>query len=75
MKNEDDPHEPKSRVIVGVAAICLWIVAWSVLVVSAAPTIEGWPTLVQMLFYLIAGLGWIVPLKPALRWMETGRWN
>jgi hypothetical protein len=24
-------------------------------------------------FYLFTGLIWIAPLKPVLRWMETGR--
>jgi hypothetical protein len=32
-----------------------------------------WP--VQAIFYLIAGIVWILPLKPLLRWMETGRWR
>jgi len=29
----------------------------------------------QTLFYLVAGLVWILPLKPLLRWMETGRFR
>ena len=72
---EGEPHDPKPRVIVGVLGIIGWIALWSYLAVSAAETIAGLPVLVQMLFYLIAGLGWVVPLKPALRWMETGRWR
>ncbi|MDQ3471690.1 MAG: DUF2842 domain-containing protein, partial [Pseudomonadota bacterium] len=34
-----------------------------------------WPVLVQAIFYLAAGLAWIVPLKPLLRWAETARWR
>lgn len=29
----------------------------------------------QLPVYLIAGIVWIAPLKPLLRWMETGRWR
>jgi hypothetical protein len=31
--------------------------------------------LLQGLFYLAAGIIWIAPLKPLLRWMETGRFR
>src|SRR5439155_37073 len=37
--------------------------------------IGGWPVLVQALFYLVAGLLWIVPLRPLIRWIESGRWR
>ena len=26
-------------------------------------------------FYLVAGIAWILPLKPLLRWMETGKFK
>jgi hypothetical protein len=31
--------------------------------------------LAQALLYLVAGVGWALPLRPALRWIETGRWR
>ena len=71
----EERHEPKSRVAIGVLGIVLWISVWTALVVSASDWVSTWPVLVQMLFYLVAGLGWVIPLKPALRWMETGRWR
>jgi hypothetical protein len=30
---------------------------------------------VQAPFYLAMGLLWIVPLRPLIRWIETGRWK
>ena len=33
------------------------------------------PVLVQAVFYLVAGVIWIMPLKPLLRWMELGTWR
>ncbi|HZG47223.1 MAG TPA: DUF2842 domain-containing protein, partial [Allosphingosinicella sp.] len=32
-----------------------------------------WP--LQAIFYLAAGTVWILPLKPLLQWMETGRFR
>ena len=56
----------------GILAILLLILFWAGLVVAFAGTITEWPTLVQALFYLVTGLVWIAPLKPLLRWSETG---
>lgn len=67
--------EPSWRKIAGIGAILAIIVLWAALVASLAAFVENWPVLVQALFYLVAGLAWIVPLKPLLRWMETGRFR
>ena len=67
--------EPSWRQPAGIALILLWIAAWSVLVVTASGLIADLPWPVHALYYLGAGLAWIVPLKPLLRWMETGRWT
>ena len=57
------------------ALILLLILVWALLVASAASVVGDWPILVQALFYLIMGIAWIIPLKPLLRWSETGRWS
>ena len=67
--------EPSGRKLVGIAGILLLIVLWAVLVASAANVVGDWPVLVQAVFYLVAGIVWIIPLKPLLRWMETGRFR
>jgi len=51
------------------------IVLWAGFVAALAPFVGRWPVLVQAPFYLFMGLAWIVPLRPLLRWMETGRWT
>ncbi len=53
----------------------LLIVVWAALVVSLSSAVGRWPVLVQALFYLVMGIVWIVPLKPLLRWSETGSWR
>lgn len=67
--------EPSGRKLAGIALILALIAGWALLVASLSDTIGGWPVLVQALFYLLTGIVWIAPLKPLLRWMETGRFR
>ena len=69
------PPQPCWRKPAGIFAILALITIWAVLVASLAGMVGGWPVLLQALFYLVAGVAWILPLKPLLRWMETGRFR
>lgn len=64
--------EPSFRKLVGIAAILLMIVILMTFVAAIARVVWHWPVLVQGAFYLFIGIVWILPLKPLLRWMETG---
>ena len=63
------------RKLAGIAIIVALIVLWAVLVASFSGVVGQWPILLQSLFYLVAGIVWIFPLKPLLRWTETGRFR
>lgn len=67
--------EPSPRKPLGVLAILAYIALWCVIVASASGPIGALPALAQLVIYLIAGIIWIYPLKPMLRWIETGRWE
>jgi hypothetical protein len=67
--------EPSWRRLAGIAAILLLIVVWAILVASLSAIVGRWPILLQALFYLFAGIIWIAPLKPLLRWSQTGQWR
>ena len=66
---------PRWRPTAGIFMILGIIVAWTALVASLSETVTAWPWPVQALFYIFAGIAWIVPLKPILRWSETGNWR
>jgi len=66
---------PSWRTPVGIFAILAFITLWCVLIASLSRLVGGWPVLAQALFYLVAGLAWILPLKPLLIWIETGRFK
>jgi hypothetical protein len=70
-----DSPQPSARKLAGIALIVLLIVLWAALVASLAPIVGKWPILVQGAFYLVMGIAWIIPLKPLLRWSQTGRWR
>ena len=67
--------EPSWRKPAGIFAILALIAAWAAVIASLAAIVGRWPVLLQATFYLIAGIAWILPLKPLLRWMETGHFR
>jgi len=68
-------REPSWRKPAGIFAILALIAIWAVLVASLSSFVGQWPVVLQTLFYLVAGLAWILPLKPLLNWMETGHFR
>ena len=61
----------------GAAVVLTLIAVWAVIVVALSAWVGTWPILVQAVFYLVAGIAWVwvLPLRPLLCWMETGRWR
>lgn len=70
-----DPNQPGWRKPAGIALILLLILLWAALIANFASEVGRWPVLVQALFYLFVGIAWAMPLKPLVRWMETGAWR
>jgi hypothetical protein len=64
--------EPSSRTLAGIGLILLLIGVWAAFVASLARIVGHWPILVQAAFYLAMGIVWIIPLKPLVRWIQTG---
>jgi hypothetical protein len=67
--------QPTWRKPAGIFLILLLIAVWAILVATVAGHIGSTPWPVQLIFYAFAGIAWILPLKPLLRWMETGSWR
>ena len=71
----NDPFAPSWRKPVGIGFILLLILLWAGLIAGFSTVVGEWPVLVQAPFYLVMGIAWIMPLKPLIRWMETGRFR
>jgi Protein of unknown function (DUF2842) len=67
--------EPTIRKPLGILMILGLIAVWAWGVGSLSGLLGNWPVLAQGLFYLMAGTAWILPLRPLLVWMETGRFR
>jgi len=67
--------QPSARTLVGIAAILAIIVLWATFVASLSPFVGKWPALVQAPYYLFVGVAWAIPLKPLIRWIQTGRFR
>lgn len=67
--------KPSWRKPAGMALILLLILFWAGLVASQAERIGLLPWPIQAIIYCVAGIIWILPLKPLLYWMELGRWR
>ncbi len=64
----------RTRKLIGAILLALFVMAYAVLavsLVSAAPPIESvW---VSVLFYLAAGLLWVLPAGWIIAWMQRSR--
>lgn len=70
-------NEPTWRKPAGVLAILVLLTLWAIGVAMLSNVIGGWHWLLQLGFYLIAGIAWlwVLPMRAMLRWMETGHWR
>lgn len=66
---------PTWRKPAGILLILLLIAVWGFVVVTIAEALPSLPWPLKALFFVTAGIVWILPLKPLLRWMELGRWR
>jgi carbon starvation protein CstA len=69
------PMKPTWRKPAGIGLILLLILIWAVIVASVAELLDGMPWPLTAIYYVVAGIVWILPLRPLLQWMETGRWR
>jgi len=60
----------RTRKFFGTLALLALVVVWSLLGMTAAQTPwlakSGW---LQAIFYVVAGLGWVLPAMPIISWM------
>lgn len=68
---------PSWRKPAGALAILAMICLWAIAAASLSNTVATWHWLLQLAFYLVAGLAWlwVLPMRRMLLWMETGRWR
>jgi hypothetical protein len=61
----------RTRKFFGTIALLVLVVVWSLLGMTIAQTpwlANSW--LLQAIFYVVAGLGWVLPAMPIVSWMS-----
>ena len=61
----------RTRKLVGTIVLLVLVIVWSLLGMAVAQT--PWlaaSKLAQAIFYVVAGLGWVLPAMPLISWMS-----
>lgn len=56
---------------IAILALLAILISWVVIAATIGSAITGAPGWVQLVFYVVAGIGWIVPLRPIFMWMNS----
>jgi hypothetical protein len=59
------------RKFLGAIAIIVWLVAYIAVMAVVGDRVLHEPWYIQVLFFPVAGVAWVIPIKPLLRWMHA----
>jgi Protein of unknown function (DUF2842) len=59
------------RKLIGAVALFVLVIVWALIAMAVAqfPAIRD-STVLSILYYVIAGLGWVLPAMPVISWMS-----
>ncbi len=57
---------------IAIIAVLIFMGVWIWGAGTIGTQLTGMPGWQQLVFYVVAGLGWIVPLRPLFKWMNSG---
>ena len=61
----------RSRKFIGAIALFVLVIVWALVAMALAqsPAIRD-NSITSVVYYIVAGLGWVVPAMPLVRWMS-----
>jgi Protein of unknown function (DUF2842) len=61
------------RKLIGAVALIVLVLVWTLTAMAIAqfPVVKA-NGLVETIYYALAGLGWVLPAMPLIRWMTRG---
>ncbi|MCC6779741.1 MAG: DUF2842 domain-containing protein [Hyphomicrobiales bacterium] len=62
------------RKLIGAVVLIVLVLSWALvaMALAQAPVIKA-NGVVEVIYYVVAGLGWVLPAMPLVRWMSGGR--
>jgi hypothetical protein len=65
---------PRIRKLIGSIGLLALVMIWALVAMAVAQFVFRSPnTLAAWIFYVVAGMGWILPAMPLIRWMSRSR--
>jgi hypothetical protein len=59
------------RKLIGAVALLALVIVWALVAMTLAQTVlTSVSGLLAAIYYLVAGLGWVLPAMPLIRWMS-----
>ncbi|MEE2878342.1 MAG: DUF2842 domain-containing protein [Pseudomonadota bacterium] len=58
------------KVIAGITLLA-FIALWIFLAGTIGTLLTDAPQWLQLVFYIFAGIAWVIPLRPLMRWMNS----
>jgi hypothetical protein len=77
VRSQSSPNSPampiRIRKLIGAVALIILVVVWALVAMAVAqfPAVKA-NALLETLYYVLAGLGWVLPAMPLIRWMSHG---
>lgn len=66
---------PSLRRPFGIIGLILFLFVYALAAVWIAEPVARLHPLVQLPVWLVLGVAWVIPFRPALLWIETGNWR
>jgi hypothetical protein len=64
----------RTRKLIGLAGIMVFLAAYITAVTLISDHVpDHWAA--RLVFYVVAGVSWGIPILPLISWMNTGRWR
>jgi hypothetical protein len=59
------------RKLIGAVALIALVVVWALLAMAIAqPVLASANHVIEAIYYVVAGLGWVLPAMPLITWMS-----
>jgi Protein of unknown function (DUF2842) len=77
VRSQSSPNSPampiRIRKLFGAVALIALVVIWALVAMAVAqfPVVKA-NGLLETIYYVLAGLGWVLPAMPLIRWMSRG---
>ena len=59
------------RKLIGTVALLTLVIVWALVAMAAAqPVLATGNQLIEAIYYVLAGIGWVLPAMPLISWMS-----